>query len=231
MTRPVRRDVLARLAALPGRVAGRVHHRHDAALSGCARTRREQRHPVDAAELALMRKTRQPSSTFSGLLDVHVATMHGSCDALIVGGGPAGSSCAWRLRQAGLDVLVVDAAVFPRDKVCAGWITPPVSRACSIWIRRTTGAGPDVPAHHGVPCRAHRRPPGRPDEYGHPVSYGIRRCEFDHYLLRRSGARLELGDAGDEHPPSPAGSGSSTTPSALACWSGPAASSVRWRER
>ena len=49
-----------------------------------------------------------------------------TCDALIVGGGPAGSTCAWKLRQAGLDVLVMDAAVFPRDKLCAGWITPPV---------------------------------------------------------------------------------------------------------
>ena len=43
-----------------------------------------------------------------------------TCDALIVGGGPAGSTCAWKLRQAGLDVVVMDAAVFPRDKLCAG---------------------------------------------------------------------------------------------------------------
>ena len=49
-----------------------------------------------------------------------------TCDVLIVGGGPAGSTCAWRLRQAGLDVMVVDLATFPRDKVCAGWITPQV---------------------------------------------------------------------------------------------------------
>ena len=42
-----------------------------------------------------------------------------TCDALIAGGGPAGSACAWRLRQAGLDVLIMDAATFPRDKVCA----------------------------------------------------------------------------------------------------------------
>ena len=27
-------------------------------------------------------------------------------DAIVVGGGPAGSTCAWKLRQAGLDVLV-----------------------------------------------------------------------------------------------------------------------------
>ena len=49
-----------------------------------------------------------------------------TCEVVIVGGGPAGSSCAWRLRQAGFDVVIVDKAVFPRHKVCAGWITPPV---------------------------------------------------------------------------------------------------------
>ena len=47
-------------------------------------------------------------------------------DIVIVGGGPAGSTCAWRLRRAGFDVVVVDKATFPRDKVCAGWITPQV---------------------------------------------------------------------------------------------------------
>ena len=48
------------------------------------------------------------------------------CDVLIVGGGPAGSTCAGKLRQAGVDVLVIDKQVFPRDKTCAGWVTPPV---------------------------------------------------------------------------------------------------------
>ncbi len=49
-----------------------------------------------------------------------------SCDVIIVGGGPAGSTCAWSLHAAGLDVVVLDRASFPRDKPCAGWITPPV---------------------------------------------------------------------------------------------------------
>jgi flavin-dependent dehydrogenase len=31
-------------------------------------------------------------------------------------------------------------------------------------------------------------------DYGRVVSYGIRRCEFDHYLLARAGARLRLGE-------------------------------------
>ena len=54
------------------------------------------------------------------------------CDALIVGGGPAGSSCAWALRRAGLAVWVLDKSKFPRDKVCAGWITPPVIETLEI---------------------------------------------------------------------------------------------------
>ena len=48
------------------------------------------------------------------------------CDILIVGGGPAGSSCAWKLAGSGLDVVVMDRKIFPRDKPCAGWITPAV---------------------------------------------------------------------------------------------------------
>jgi len=55
-----------------------------------------------------------------------------SCDVLVVGGGPAGSTCAWKLCQAGLDVMVLDAAVFPRDKVCAGWVTPGVFRLLDL---------------------------------------------------------------------------------------------------
>jgi len=41
-------------------------------------------------------------------------------DALIVDGGPAGSSCAGAMWQAGLDVALLDQATFPHDKVCAG---------------------------------------------------------------------------------------------------------------
>ena len=51
-----------------------------------------------------------------------------SCDVLIVGGGPAGSSAAWQLRRGGADVLVLDQEAFPRLKLCAGWITPEVVR-------------------------------------------------------------------------------------------------------
>ncbi len=55
-----------------------------------------------------------------------------TCDVLIVGGGPAGATCARQLTRAGLDVLVMDKQHFPRDKVCAGWITPAVVAAPAI---------------------------------------------------------------------------------------------------
>jgi geranylgeranyl reductase family protein len=115
-----------------------------------------------------------------------------SCDALIVGGGPAGSSCAWQLSQHGLDVVVVDKAGFPRDKVCAGWITPAVAEA----LQMDTD---DYARQHVLqPITAFRTGLIDGDEvetrYPATVSYGIRRREMDDYLLRRSGARLRLGE-------------------------------------
>ena len=115
-----------------------------------------------------------------------------TCDALIAGGGPAGSACAWKLRQAGLDVVVVDGATFPRDKVCAGWITPQVIEDLRIDVaeyRRGRTFQPITGFRTGIIGR--RR--DLETTYARPVSFGIRRCEFDHYLLQRSGARLRLG--------------------------------------
>jgi geranylgeranyl reductase family protein len=45
-------------------------------------------------------------------------------DLIVVGGGPAGSSAAWRAATSGARVLVVDKAVFPRDKPCGDGLTP-----------------------------------------------------------------------------------------------------------
>jgi len=115
-----------------------------------------------------------------------------TCDALVVGGGPAGSTCAWRLRQAGLDAMVVDRATFPRDKVCAGWITPQVVTALRL-DTQTYARGRTFQPITGfrVGLIGGRGETGV--AYDHPVSFGIRRCEFDHYLLQRANARVALG--------------------------------------
>jgi geranylgeranyl reductase family protein len=44
-------------------------------------------------------------------------------DVIVVGAGPAGSACAYRLASAGASVLLLDRARFPRDKPCGGGVT------------------------------------------------------------------------------------------------------------
>src|SRR6266404_5975386 len=53
-------------------------------------------------------------------------------DVLVVGGGPAGSTTAYRLAEAGASVLLVDKARFPRDKPCGGGLTVRAVRQCPI---------------------------------------------------------------------------------------------------
>ncbi len=47
---------------------------------------------------------------------------------IIVGGGPAGASSAFFLARAGVDVLILDRARFPRDKTCSEYLSPQASR-------------------------------------------------------------------------------------------------------
>jgi flavin-dependent dehydrogenase len=101
---------------------------------------------------------------------------------IIIGGGPAGSTCAWKLKQHNIQAVVLDKKSFPRPKTCAGWITPRIVKSLNI----------------------------QPGEYPHTwqqfnhlnyyfygrrvrvrtTQYAIRRYEFDHWLLERSGIPL-----------------------------------------
>jgi flavin-dependent dehydrogenase len=114
------------------------------------------------------------------------------CDVLIVGGGPGGSSTAWGLRESGLDVLIFDRETFPRDKICAGWITPQVCASLAIELEHYA-------KERVIQClrgfRVSRQGgPAADAEHDAVVSWGIRRCEFDHYLLERCAARRRLGE-------------------------------------
>jgi flavin-dependent dehydrogenase len=103
-------------------------------------------------------------------------------EIIIVGGGPAGSACAWRLKQSDRNVLILDREEFPRLKLCAGWITPKVFKNLNL--------GPEEYPHSLITFRklifyfnGKKLPiPTR--------QYSIRRHEFDLWLLKRSEANF-----------------------------------------
>ncbi len=110
---------------------------------------------------------------------------------VIVGGGPAGAACAGKLVEAGLDLLVVDKAAFPRQKVCAGWLTPEVFEYLGIYPEDYPGDLSIFPYLKiylkGIPIRLRGK------------QYAIRRMEFDHWLLERSGAKVMQHKVKDIH--------------------------------
>ncbi|MCP5420896.1 MAG: NAD(P)/FAD-dependent oxidoreductase [Gammaproteobacteria bacterium] len=102
---------------------------------------------------------------------------------IIVGGGPAGSSCAWQLRRHGVECLVLDRQVFPRLKLCAGWITPEVVSDLEL---------ESAPYPRGFITfqQLHVHLWGLGFKLN-TVQHSIRRYEFDDWLLQRCGAPVE----------------------------------------
>lgn len=117
----------------------------------------------------------------------------GTCDALVIGGGPAGATAALLLAEAGWRVIVVERKVFPRRKVCGEYLSatnwpllrhlgladafnqmagPPVTQA-AIFVGRTSVTA-DLPK------------PGSTDgQWGRALS----REQLDSFLLSRAASR------------------------------------------
>jgi len=103
-------------------------------------------------------------------------------DVIIVGGGPAGSTCAWQLKRNGVDCIILDKQQFPRTKLCAGWITPQVLQNLELDISDYPHRFLTFPGLH-VSVRGLK--------FKAPIKqHSIRRYEFDHWLLQRSKAKL-----------------------------------------
>ena len=115
-------------------------------------------------------------------------------DVIVVGAGPAGTSTAYHLANAGLDVLLLEKASFPRDKICGDGLTP---RA----VRQLVSMGLDLDApgwqrNKGLRIvgAGHRIELPWPDLATFP-SYGMvrTRSDLDEILARhaeKAGARL-----------------------------------------
>jgi flavin-dependent dehydrogenase len=120
------------------------------------------------------------------------------CDALIVGGGPAGLAAGVALRLRGLDVVVADALVPPIDKACGEGLIPGSRRVLSE-------LGVDLSGGHefsGILFA--NRSSGREDLVGAQFScgkgFGIRRVNLHRQLLDRAkevGVRLKWGSRVD----------------------------------
>ncbi|HJR36999.1 MAG TPA: geranylgeranyl reductase family protein [Nocardioidaceae bacterium] len=115
-------------------------------------------------------------------------------DVIVVGAGPAGSTTAFHLASTGADVLLLEKAAFPRDKVCGDGLTP---RA----VKQLVGLGIDLDApgwtrNNGLRIvgAGHRLELPWPELASFPPYGMVRtRMDFDEILARhaeKAGARL-----------------------------------------
>ncbi|MFJ6183611.1 geranylgeranyl reductase family protein [Streptomyces sp. NPDC092295] len=118
-------------------------------------------------------------------------------EVIVVGAGPAGSSAAYHLARAGIDVLLLEKTRFPREKVCGDGLTP---RAVHQLIRM----GVDIKAPGWMRSRGMRWVAGEHRVHidwpglGSYPDFGLSRSrhDFDDILARRAvaaGARLREG--------------------------------------
>lgn len=118
-------------------------------------------------------------------------------ETLIVGGGPAGAAAATVLGRAGRDVLVVDKAVFPRDKCCGDGLTALALRE----LERLGLAPAAVESWRTVDEVVIRAPSGTERRYQLPEGPGYhaavaRRIDLDNALIElaaETGAAVEQG--------------------------------------
>lgn len=105
-------------------------------------------------------------------------------DVVVIGAGPGGAFTAKLLAEAGYDVILIERQQIPRNKPCAGWITPKVLdllnlhesalECCQpingtvLWITENNKLTPFV------------------TKYRKPISYGIQRIEFDTAIVNQA---------------------------------------------
>ncbi|MDH3226593.1 MAG: geranylgeranyl reductase family protein [Thermoleophilia bacterium] len=124
------------------------------------------------------RKAVAPGTSRQGVLRLPRSSEH--FDAVIVGGGPAGSTAGYRLATEGARVLLLDRAVFPRDKPCGGGVTLRGARQLPFSLAPVVDqevTAMDFRFRFGLAAR---------HEYDQPIVLMTRRSRLDAYLLERA---------------------------------------------
>jgi geranylgeranyl reductase family protein len=110
------------------------------------------------------------------------AQLPAATDVRVVGAGPAGSAAAAWLARAGIEVVLTDAAVFPRDKTCGDGLTPRAIAELNRlgledWVR-THAVNQGLRAHGFGQTLELRWPGGSLPDWGSAVA----RTELDDHL-------------------------------------------------
>ena len=142
------------LEGLLGRPAagglGRRHRGPPRHRAGAADRRRPGRARARGGRVPPVRLIAPPRPGTLGV--VPVSAVPAATDVLVVGAGPAGSAAAAWAARAGHDVVLADAAVFPRDKTCGDGLTPRAIAELDL-----LGLGDWVRGHAPQPRAARRR--------------------------------------------------------------------------
>lgn len=115
--------------------------------------------------------------------------------AVIVGGGPGGSTAAYTLLKEGIDVLLLDKSTFPRNKLCGGLLTGRTKRVFHEVFENGWADSFEYTAYGAGIFKGNTL---LNEVAHHSELYQSQRYHFDDYLLKRCldlGLRTHLGDA------------------------------------
>jgi len=111
------------------------------------------------------------------------------CDVAVVGAGPAGCSTAIMLAQHGLQVALIDRAVFPRDKVCGDFLNPinwPVLQELNVAEDLLSVPHSRVSKFRMTVADGAEAVSVFPGQGERQFGLGLRRIHLDHLLIERA---------------------------------------------
>jgi geranylgeranyl reductase family protein len=112
-----------------------------------------------------------------------------SCDVVIIGAGPAGSSSAISLARLGYSVALLDKEQFPREKLCGDFINPgnwPILRALGVEKEILARAAQRVTGFRITSVAGDEAECPLPLTSTEPFGLGLSRAALDHILVEKA---------------------------------------------